>query len=167
MRQQPVACAAPAMPNRAVELSLTPGCGWASALAGVRLDGPPRGRGSARRIWAMSAGLNSQVGLAFGRYAPCARPNLRKPDEQRHGRSASYPGIAEPNRAARSPPHRQGIRPLAPWSRFGSHRSVTRSPATGPRYGHRPRGTARAGALSAGDGARPSGTGLGAGSTGK
>ena len=34
----------------------------------------------------MSAGLNSQVGLAFGRYAPCAQPNLRKPDEQRHGR---------------------------------------------------------------------------------
>ena len=34
----------------------------------------------------MSAGLNSQVGLAFGRYAPCAQPYLRKPDEQRHGR---------------------------------------------------------------------------------
>ena len=34
----------------------------------------------------MSAGLNSQVGLAFGRYAPYAQPNLRKPDEQRHVR---------------------------------------------------------------------------------
>ena len=34
----------------------------------------------------MSAGVNLQVGLTFGRYAPCVQPNLRKPDEQRHGR---------------------------------------------------------------------------------
>ena len=42
-------CAAPATPNRAVEFSLKPGCGWASALAGIRLDGPPCGMGHGGR----------------------------------------------------------------------------------------------------------------------
>ena len=34
----------------------------------------------------MSAGLGAQVGLGFGLYARCVRPNLRKPDEQGHGK---------------------------------------------------------------------------------
>ena len=44
-------------------------------LPDARAPGPSaiRGRGSARRIWAMSAGLNSQVGLGAGTLARCAQ----------------------------------------------------------------------------------------------
>ena len=76
-----------------------------------------------------------------------------EPPAKRHGRSASYPGIAEPDRYRRRRTARRVRRRIARvfvrWprgSRFGSHRSVTRIRATGPRYGHRPRRTARAGA---------------------
>ena len=62
-----------------------------------------------------------------------------EPLGKQHDRAASCCGIAGPDRN----PTRRGVRLRAPRSRFGAHRTVTRSPAIGSRNGHRG-GTAQA-----------------------